>query len=133
MNVKTIALFLSISFVSAGGFFTSSAHAKSPFNIDQASSSASVTASLRLSSRNDRLSSSYLGVSYVEIHNHTDWSIRVWIDGTYTDDILPHHHLTVPVGSGYTLLQAQSFCPCGRSWKSSSYFDSGYTYSWILD
>jgi len=136
MKFKTVALFLSINLISAGSFFTSSANAKNLVNNNnQASLSASAASPLSLTSTTNFLVS-YLGLSYVEIHNHTDWSVRVWIDGRYRDDILPRHHMTLPVGSGKTLLQAQADCPCnGRSvnWNSTSYFDSGYTYSWVLD
>lgn len=134
MKFKTVALFLSINLISAGSFFTSSANATN-LNNNQALSSASVTSPLHLSSRTNFLTS-YLGISYVEIHNHTYWPVRIWIDGRYRDDILPHRHVTFSVGSGKTVLQAQSNCPCGGrsvNWNSTSYFDSGYTYSWVLD
>jgi hypothetical protein len=133
MRLKTIALFLSINVISAVGFFTSSANAKSPVNINQASSSASIVSPLRLSSRTNFVTS-YFGLSYVEIHNHTDWPVTIWIDRVYRGYIFSHRHLTLPVGSGKTVLQAQADCSCtSTNWQSTSYFDAGDTYSWVLD
>jgi hypothetical protein len=74
------------------------------------------------------------GMSEVEIHNHTNWAVDVFVDGDFVGTLRPHSHMTVPTESGYTRLFARADCSCGTSvtWNSTYYFYPGYSYPWIL-
>ena len=76
----------------------------------------------------------YGGMSEVEIHNHTNWAVDVFVDGDFVGTLRPHSHMTVPTGSGYTRLFVRADCGCDTSvtWNSIYYFYPGYRYPWIL-
>lgn len=132
MRSKITALFLVITVFS---LFASTASANSARATNQASPAGPSISPVRLLSEGSLLSSNYGGLVDLEIHNHTDWSVKFWVDGYFMGTLLPHSHTTVTTGSGKTSLSARADCSCGRTvtWNSTYYLYAGYTYPWVLE
>ena len=81
------------------------------------------------------LSSTAVGTSDVEIHNHTPYTVAIYVDGDFEGYLAPHTHKTVRVVSGKTSLRARAEFSNGTSltWKSTYLLYPGYTYPWVLE
>ena len=120
MKTKALALFLLLNLFSATSVFASNSSA----NTSNAKTFNALSSFFN-----------YGGMARVEIHNHTDWTVSVYIDGNFVDNLRPHSNMTVPTGSGLTRLFASADCGCGTSvtWSSTYFYYAGYTYPWILN
>lgn len=109
MKTKGIALMM-LLVISIGGSLVTSASAKS-------------------------LSTTAVGTSEVEIHNHTPYTVSIFVDGKSQGTLPPHTHKSVWVISGKTFLSARADFYNGTSltWNETYLLYPGYSYPWILE
>lgn len=81
------------------------------------------------------LSTTAVGTSEVEIHNHTPYTVSIYVDGDFEGYLPPHTHKSVWVISGKTSLRARADFDNGTSltWKSTYLLYPGYSYPWVLE